>query len=274
MNIMYCGDQHIEEGLAISIISVLKNTKQPLHFYILTAKIKTKKQIFYPISDTFITKLNEYAQKFDAQNTVQKFDITDLFVASPPLANLNTSFTPNCMLRLYSDLLPDLPDKILYLDTDVLCRQDFSDFYKQDLSEGEIAGSLDHYGKWFFHRQLRLFDYINSGVLLLNLKQIRADGLFEKCRRKCRTTRMFMPDQSAINRLCHAKVITETKYNEQHRLKSQTVFQHFTTSFKFLPHFKIRTIKPWQVELLHNELGIYEYDDVLAESNKFMTEKN
>ncbi|GBG95264.1 lipopolysaccharide biosynthesis glycosyltransferase [Ligilactobacillus salitolerans] len=271
MNIMYCGDQQMAQGLVLSLISVLKNTTEPVHFYILTAQITNKKQQFLPLSDEFVGRLDHYARQFTPENSVVKFEITDLFTAEPPVANLNTSFTPNCMLRLYADLIPELPDKILYLDTDVLCRQDFSQFYHQDLSDGEIAGTLDHYGKWFFHRQLRLFDYINSGVLLLNLAQIRRSGLFAKCRQKCQRTRMFMPDQSALNRLCHTKIITDTKYNEQHRLNQDTVFQHFTTSFKFLPRFKIRTIKPWQQKLLHEELGIYEYDDLLKESTKLLT---
>lgn len=83
-----------------------------------------------------------------------------------------------------------------------------------------------------------------------------------------------MPDQSAINRLCHAKGITAAKYNEQHRLQDDTVFQHFTTSFRFMPRFKIQTIKPWQVDKLHGELGIYEYDDLLTESQQFFEKIN
>lgn len=34
---------------------------------------------------------------------------------------MGTRFTPCCMLRLYADRIPELPDRLLYLDTDVLC---------------------------------------------------------------------------------------------------------------------------------------------------------
>ncbi|MCB7112443.1 glycosyltransferase, partial [Agathobacter rectalis] len=77
------------------------------------------------------------------------------------------------MLRLYVDLIPDMPDRLLYLDNDVICREPFDDFYYQDLTGVQIVGVLDHYGKWFFHHQMRMADYINSGILLLNLPEIK-----------------------------------------------------------------------------------------------------
>ena len=48
------------------------------------------------------------------------------------------------------------------------------------------------------------------------------------------------------------------------------MFKHFTTFFRFLPRFKAVTIKPWQVEKLHNELKIYEFDDILEEYKRSM----
>ena len=39
MNILYCGDEHMDDGMLISILSLLKHTKQPLHIYVLTADV-------------------------------------------------------------------------------------------------------------------------------------------------------------------------------------------------------------------------------------------
>lgn len=127
----------------------------------------------------------------------------------------------------------------------------------------KLYGALDYYGKLFFRKNLFEFDYINSGVLLLNLGKIRETGLFQKCRERCQTKKMFMPDQSAINKLVTSKKIVPRKYNEQKKLQEDTVFQHFTTGFKFFPWIRIVTIKPWQIDELHNKLKIYEYDDIL-----------
>lgn len=158
-----------------------------------------------------------------------------------------------------------MPDRLLYLDNDVICREPFDDFYYQDLTGVQVVGVLDHYGKWFFHHQMRMADYINSGILLLNLPEIKRTHLFAKARHMVATHRMFMPDQAAINRLSRAKKIAPRRFNDQRRLHHDTVFQHFTTSFRFFPWFHILTVKPWQINNVHNDLQLHEYDDLLEE---------
>lgn len=108
-------------------------------------------------------------------------------------------------------------------------------------------------------------DYVNSGVLLLNLPRIRETGLFARCRAMCRNQQMFMPDQSAINKLAQSKKLCQRAYNEQRRLHRDTVFQHFTTSFRFFPWIHTLTVKPWQIEQVHEKLKLYEYDDLFQE---------
>lgn len=133
-----------------------------------------------------------------------------------------------------------------------------------------MLGVLDYYGKWFFKNNILKFDYINSGVLLLNLSKIKQTKLFQKARKMCQNKKMFMPDQSSINKLAIHKKIEPRKFNEQRKLKENTVFQHFTTSFRFFPWFRIVTIKPWHIEEVHNRLKIFEYDDILGEYKKLI----
>lgn len=265
MNILYCGDENIENGLIISILSLLKNVKQELKVYVLTMDMQIEKKRFRGISDSTIDFLNERIKEENNNNLVKKVDISNLFNESLPIKNMETRFTPYCMIRLFADEIPELPDKILYLDTDVVCRKDFSEFYHQDITNYELVGVLDNYGKWFFKKNIFKVDYINSGVLLLNLAKIKQTGLFRKCRKMCSEEEMFMPDQSAINRLATSKKIVPRKYNEQRKLHKDTVFQHFTTSFRFFPWFHTITIKPWQIDRVHEELKITEYDDIFDE---------
>ena len=170
---------------------------------------------------------------------------------------MRTRFTPMCMLRLFADRVAEIPDKVLYLDADVLCRGDFAEFYSTDISDVELCGVPDRYGRWFFGR-----GYLNSGVLLMNMANIRNSRLFEKCRALCRDKRMFMPDQSALNKLA-VKKKAKRKYNEQGKIKNDTVFKHFTTFFRFFPYIRAVTVKPWDVKKLHSELNIYEFDDII-----------
>lgn len=270
MNILYCGDANMKPGLLISILSLLKHTQEPLKIYILTAFMENDAQQFHPLSSQTAAELDALVKRANPANHVVCIDVTALVAANPPTANLNTIFTPCCMLRLYADQVPQLPDKLLYLDTDVICRLNCQPFYHQDVTDLELAGVPDHYGRWFFHQNWEHFDYMNSGVLLLNLKMIRQTGLFARSRTVCRTIEMFMPDQSAINRLVTRKRLLPRRYNEQRRLKANTVFQHFTTSFRLFPWLHTLTVKPWQVDEVHRKLKLHEYDDLLADYQKLI----
>ena len=259
MNILFSGDKGVCEGIFLSVLSICKNTNEDLTFYILTAKLDNRDAI--PLS--FADKLQSLIYAKGQDYKVILLDISEKFQSYLPLANIGTRFTPFCMLRLFADMVPEIPDKILYLDTDVLCRADFKDFYYSDITGIEIAGVPDRYGKWFFGNIFK-HDYLNSGVLLMNMSNIRKSGLFRKCRDMCRDKKMFMPDQSALNKLAVKRKIP-AKYNAQGKIYPDTVFKHFTTFFKFFPYIRAITIKPWHTDKLHNELKIFEFDDILEE---------
>ncbi len=273
MNILYCGDGNIADGVIISVLSLLKNVTEPLHIFLLTASVENGSTKISALTQHFADFLGDIVKRLDDKNSVTLIDISDMFFKELPTANMNTRFTPCCMLRLYSDKIEQLPDKILYLDNDVVCRRDPADYYNQDMSDFELAGTLDYYGSWFFYNRFPRRDYLNSGVLLLNLAKIKETRLFEKCREMCTQEEMFMPDQSAINKLCNFKKICNRRYNEQRKLKNDTVFQHFTTSFRFFPVFHTVSVKPWNIVGMHKTLKIHEYDDLLNEYTKLKKEK-
>ncbi|MCC8100852.1 MAG: hypothetical protein LIP11_00830 [Clostridiales bacterium] len=272
MNVLYCGDKNIEDGLVISVLSLLKHTSEPLNIFVMTMDLKLKTGRVSPVSLETIRYLDNRLKRQNDKSSAVRIDATELFCAAPPLANMETRFTPCCMLRLYADQVSDIPERILYLDNDVVCRKDFSSFYHQEISGCELAGVPDYYGKWFFRKNLFHMDYMNSGVLLLNLACIRETGLFARCRVLCSAKKMFMPDQSAINKLADHKKLCPRAYNEQRRLHEETVFQHFTTSFRFFPWVHTLTVKPWQIEQVHEKLKLHEYDDILQEYTAVMTE--
>ncbi len=259
MNILFCGDDGVCEGIFLSALSLCKYNSQPLHIFLLTASIGTHAAISQSFANILLNALREKNES----STVTLLNITEALHACLPLANMQTRFTPLCMLRLFADSIPEIPEKILYLDADVLCCADCSALYSTDIADVEIAGVPDRYGKWFFCNIFR-HDYLNSGVLLLNIQAIRQSGLFRKCRLLCREKRMFMPDQSALNKLAIKKKLPQ-KYNEQGKPRQDTVLKHFTTFFRFFPFFHAVTVKPWDTEKLHTKLQIYQFDDIIED---------
>ena len=262
MNIMFCGDNNVCTGIALSVLSVIRHVHERTDIFILTAGIG----MHNAISEDFAQKLDKIVTCKN-QGSVKLVDISDKFLSYLPLANMKTRFTPLCMLRLFADIIDEIPDKVLYMDADVMCRADFSDMYRTDMGKYEIMGVPDRYGKWFFGHQL-LHDYLNSGVLLINMEKIRESGLFEKCRTMCRDKQMFMPDQTALNKLA-VKAKLPSRYNCQGRIRKDTVFKHFTTYFELLPYFHAVTVKPWDVDKMHEKLGIYEFDDIIKQYKEY-----
>ena len=250
--------------------------KEELNIYVLTVNVNEKNLKINGVSDYSIMFLDKLVKDKNQKSFVKKIDITELFIKELPVINLKTRFTPCCMLRLFADYLEQLPEKILYLDNDVVCRKDFTDFYNEDIDNYEVCGVLDYYGKWFFKNNIFKFDYLNSGVLLLNLSKIKETKLFARCRKMCIEKEIFMPDQSSLNKLAKYKKIMPRKYNEQRRLHKNTVFQHFTTSFRLFPWFHTLTVKPWDVERIHSVLKNHEYDDILEQylKNKYLLKKD
>lgn len=121
-----------------------------------------------------------------------------------------------------------------------------------------MAGVIDYLGKWFID-----IHYMNAGILYLNMKKIRETGLFENARKMCAERKMWFPDQTALNKLVKKKLFLPTKYNEQRRLRKDTIIQHFCKSIRLFPYFHTINIKPWEVEKVRSVYKITAYDDVL-----------
>ena len=268
MNILFCGDENAEDGVLISTLSLIKNSgAKKLHLYILTMDAHSDERKYHSFSMQAANYIRSLLTQANPNNTLQLIDCTELFEKQPPTVNMNTRFTPYAMLRLFADQLPEIPDRILYLDDDIIIRSDITEFYQQDMTGIELAGVLDYWGKFFFHnvKTKHVFDYLNSGVLLLNMPKIKETDLFAKVRQMMQTKKMFLPDQSAINKLAVAKRVFPRYYNEQYKLQKNTKIQHFTTSFRFWPYFHTQTVKLWDVDRVHSVLHLHEYDDILTE---------
>lgn len=268
MNILYCGDKGIARGVLVSILSLIKNNFAPLNIYIMTINYEDT-VAFTEKSAKFLDKL---VKDKNAKSFVKLIDATEVFVKNLPKKNMGSYFTPCSMLRLYADRVSELVklDRILYLDYDVVCREDISEFYNTDLDGIEAAGVLDIYGKNFYHYHgLFNFDYMNSGVMLFNMPECTKTGMFEKAVGLCMKRWMMLADQAALNKSISRRKLMPRKYNEQGESpREDTVLHHFSNNFKFWPYFRVQKVKPFEIEKIHNVLKITEYDDILEEYEK------
>lgn len=97
----------------------------------------------------------------------------------------------------------------------------------------------------------------------MNMKKIRQTKLFSRALELCKKKKIFLPDQTAINKFVTKKLILPSRFNEQKKLKKDTIIRHFSMTLKFFPKFKKQNIKPWQIDNVHNILKIHNFDDIL-----------
>ena len=281
MNILYCGDDGIKRGVLISVLSLLKNCRGPLEIYIATIEYENVKPFSRKTAelldklvkgDKSLKLSEEFLINANPKSFVKLIDATDVFSKNLPSKNMGSYFTPCSMLRLYADKIPELAllDRILYLDYDVVCRKDLSEFYNINMDGIEAAGVLDIYGRRFYHYNgLFKQDYMNSGVMLFNMEECKKTGMFSKAVFLCGKRWMMLADQAALNKSIKKRKLMPLKYNDQNERPSRdTVLHHFSNNFKFLPFFHVQKVKPFEIEKVHEVLKIYEYDDIFSEYNK------
>lgn len=258
INLMFCGNKKAYDGILISLISILNHTNETVKVHVLTADMHEVKPEYIPITDYQISVLDDFIKSKNPSNEISLFDVTDIFKSElNETINMDTSYTPYIFLRLLIDKIEGFPEKVLYLDTDIVCYKDIAELYNTNIDNYEYAAAKDYLGRWFID-----YKYINSGVLLINLKNVKANDSFSACRKMCITKKMLLPDQTALNKMCKNKLYLPRKFNEQKERKEDTVIRHFSMTIKLLPFEKIN-IKPWHVEKIHDIYKIHDFDDVL-----------
>lgn len=261
MNILICGNEKVFDGMLIACLSLVRHTTQPIDFYILTMDLTQLNSDFKPINSSQKDVLEQVLKSKNNLSQVHLIDATQLYLEKMGTSpNNQTSYTPYSFLRLLADKIETLPDKILYIDTDVVFNSDPSELYNINIENFEFGGVPDYYGRFFYNK-----NYINTGVLLLNLNEIRKTGLFEKTLWLCREKKIFLADQTALNRSAKAKLILPRKFNEQKKMHTDTVIRHFSKTIKFFPIFHTQNIKPWNIDLVHQKLKLHNFDDILTQ---------
>ena len=54
MNILFCGDRNVQNGLLIAVLSLLENTQEHFDIYVLTLNITMNEKIYSPIEASFL----------------------------------------------------------------------------------------------------------------------------------------------------------------------------------------------------------------------------
>lgn len=267
MNLLLCGNEGVFDGALTELISITNKTKEIINVYIFTADISRIKPEYKSIKDEQIEFLNKVVKSKNSENSVKKIDVTEIYEKEfGHCKNESAYCTPYTLLRLLADLVPEIPNKILYLDIDMMAADDISKLYNIDISEYEYAAVREKYGSIFIWP-----DYINAGMLLLNMEKIKETNLLEKARNLIKNKKMLFADQDAIYRSTTKKLLLPRIYNEQSKFnKKDTVICHFCKRLLWRPYPHTENYKQWHIEEVHKVLKCHAFDDDL---NEYMRSK-
>ena len=171
MNVLCTCDNNYVWLMGISAISMFENNRklQDLNVYLLGENISNEnKQILADIGEKYRRKITVL--------DVPKIDIPEALVSARwPLS----AFT-----RLYAgELLPDTIDKVLYLDCDTIIKGNLSELDSWNVSGKVFWGIKDCIGKEY-KKNIGIGSdtdglYVNAGVLLINLQELRKVSIKE-----------------------------------------------------------------------------------------------
>ena len=169
LDICLTSDGNYARYLAVSILSTLKNKAEDdfHHFYILDGGLseKNKKEIIS------LKKIADFEIEFI------KIDEKEFESCPLPPCWRNASKATYYRLLL-PRLLPSL-DKVLFLDSDIIVQKSLGALFNESVENLYLKGVIDVESELNAQR-LGLKKYCNSGVLLVNLKKWREDGVEKK----------------------------------------------------------------------------------------------
>lgn len=263
VNVLFCGNDKVFDGMLTCALSILKRTEssEPFCFYVFTMDVSHIKDNYLSVNDRQIEFFDKVIKSYNEENKVVLVDVTDIYMSEfGGCPNESAYCSPYTLIRLFADMIENIPDKILYLDADIMFNRDIDLLYNEDVNGFEYAAARDHYGKYLVKP-----NYINAGVLLFNMAEIKRTGLLKKARALIKTKKLTFADQSAIIRSTTKKKMLPQRFNDQKFLHKHTVVRHFSKRLFWLPYPHTENIKQWQVDRIHSVFKYHQFDDILDE---------
>lgn len=231
MDIVFNIDNKYAPFMCTTMLSILEHcNKNTITFHILTIELNEENK-------KYITTLSS------TQNCEVKFyDVNIKLLKGFPIGKgtVNPNYPYTGYLRLLiSEIIPNSIDKVLYLDCDIIVKDDITELWNMDISKYCVA-AVDDYGENGINGVERLigikgYTYFNAGVLLINLKMMREYDIYQQSRLwiSANYHKVKFHDQDVLNALLYNK-----------RIKIDSRWNHMTNfGDGIIIHFA--GVKPW-----------------------------
>ena len=244
-----CDDKYCQHlYCAIKSIAINKIYTDKLHIYILSSKMNDKNR----------KRLNNLCESSGMQLSFIKVNEED-FCHCPQTEICKHISVATYYRFLLASLLNNL-DKVLYLDCDITVKSSLSDLYNINIADKYFGAVQDILYKDSSER-MNLEKYCNAGVMLINLKKWREDGVEEKFFDYVNTNQdlILWQDQDVLNDvlqngICYIDKIWNAQVG-QYELCYTSGFNELAKQSKIVHH--IGFAKPWDWNCLSPQRNIY-----------------
>ena len=204
-----------------------------------------------------------------------KVDMQFIFISPEAFKNFQNvkSFSKAAYYRLLiTDIMPDI-DRCIYLDADTIIEFNLEKLWNIDLCGKHCAGVLDknisNNPHWIYPLFENAKNYVNSGVLLIDLKKWRQDNISRTIIDFVSNNKVSFADQDGINKVLSGKILyLDPSVNYQ---------QNFNNPHERIPDKKIIHycgIRPWHPNCCKPIVDIYKkYENFTHFWNSFNTEE-
>ena len=204
--VFFATDDNYLPFLDVAVRSLIENASRKYNYRIIVLNTGLQKEGMLKIKD-----LEDKNFKIDFYDISKYFD-----EVKNKLRNV-FHFSLACYYRLFIEKLFPQYQKAIYLDCDIVVLGDISELYNIDMKDNLIAGSIERFVattpefKKYTETVLGIdcMNYINSGILLMNLEKIRESKIEEKFLNILNeyNFKTIAPDQDYLNFLCKDRIL-------------------------------------------------------------------
>ncbi|MFR7994690.1 MAG: glycosyltransferase family 8 protein [Clostridium sp.] len=267
--VVYSTDDNYAQHTGVSIISLLENNKHfnSIKIYVIENRISNSNKVkLKKISDEYnrdiiFIDFNAYKNKLEL--------------------NMQWNISISAYARLFiSSILPNDIDKVLYFDCDTVIVNKVDELVSCDIKDYYVAGVADTISNNMKSKVgiAKEGNYINSGMLLINLNKWRKDAIENKFIEfiENKNGSVAHHDQGVINGVLHSKLkILSPKFNLMtvyYTMKREDIISYYGIDNEFYSEREINdalknpvyihytpgfTTRPWVKGCKHPKKDIY-----------------
>jgi len=206
--IMHCFDDNYVIPASVSFLSMLENAN-PRYFYKLYV-------LHTDISEKNQNTLNSIVSKFNNAD-LQFIDMNNKFDDEFDVMKTKAHYSKEILYKLLAPTIFPQYEQIIITDVDVVFCGDIAEIYDEGQFDEYIAGIAYHnvlenfmrntYEAQFSSEEIKKL-LIGAGLLCVNLKKMREDGMEAKCVAYLEQNlhRLKQPEQDVLNLVCYPKI--------------------------------------------------------------------